>query len=90
MEIIEVLIDGLKVKINKSKLYLINDYKWKKITNPVGQTYFKANKDILHRLITNCPKGYVVDHINGDTLDNTLGNLRICSHTQNLYNQKKT
>ena len=89
MEIIEVLIDGLEVKINKSKLHLIQDYKWKKSTNSVGQIYFCCNKNRLHRLITNCPKGYVVDHINGDTLDNTLQNLRICTIVQNIYNQKK-
>lgn len=43
----------------------------------------------LHRLITKCPKGLVVDHINGDTLDNRRCNLRVCTHQQNTWNQKQ-
>lgn len=43
----------------------------------------------LHREITKCPKGMVVDHINGNTLDNTRQNLRIVTHKENMSNQTK-
>lgn len=41
----------------------------------------------LHRYITNCPKGMVVDHINHDTSDNRKENLRICTPAQNAKNK---
>lgn len=40
----------------------------------------------LHRFIVgeeNIPKGCVVDHINRDSLDNRLCNLRVCTKSQN-------
>lgn len=40
----------------------------------------------LHRLILGEPSGHV-DHINGNSLDNRKSNLRVCSHTENMYNR---
>ncbi len=43
----------------------------------------------LHRWIMDDPEGFVVDHINHNTLDNTFGNLRIVSQSVNNLNRKK-
>jgi hypothetical protein len=45
-------------------------------------------KIYLHRFIMNTPDGMDTDHINGDKLDNQRGNLRVCTHAQNLANGK--
>lgn len=42
----------------------------------------------LHRMLLRPPADMVVDHINGDRLDNRRANLRVCTQTENLANGK--
>jgi hypothetical protein len=49
----------------------------------------KYHEVYLHRYIMKPPKGFQVDHINRDTLDNRRENLRICSPSQNSCNTRK-
>lgn len=41
----------------------------------------------MHRLITNCPKGMVVDHEDNNGLNNQRFNIRVCTHSQNQHNR---
>src|SRR6185503_3104564 len=43
----------------------------------------------LHRTLTDCPDGLVVDHRSGNSLDNRRLNLRICTHAENSRNRVK-
>ena len=43
----------------------------------------------LHRAIMNPPEGRVVDHRNGDGLDNRRENLRIATKSENICNSRK-
>lgn len=45
-------------------------------------------KIFMHRAIMSPPAGLLVDHINGDKLDNRRSNLRICTAAQNMQNSK--
>lgn len=47
----------------------------------------KVVAEYMHRMIMNPPVGMVVDHINGNTLDNRKKNLRICTHAENGRNR---
>lgn len=84
----------LVVKIDKEDYNKIKKYKWR-AQKAKGYNYFYIvstnNKKIilLHRIIMGATKGYVVDHINHDTLDNRKENLRICTYQQNMHNRKK-
>jgi hypothetical protein len=43
----------------------------------------------MHREIMNAPRGRIVDHANGDSLDNRDENLRVTTQSGNLANRRK-
>lgn len=49
--------------------------------------YAGSRSGTMHRLVIGAQPGQVVDHVNGDTLDNRRANLRICTQSQNLANR---
>mgnify|MGYP000993593137 CR=1 FL=1 len=79
------LTQGKYTIVDSDDFDLLNRYNW----HFQSRGYACNEKlGLLHRFITNCPKGMVVDHINGDNLDNRKENLRICTQTQNTFNSK--
>jgi len=76
----------------------LNQYRWFALRNPCGYFYaarmiFKNNRQItiyMHREILGLsPKNKnQTDHINHNTLDNRIDNLRICTHQENAMNRK--
>lgn len=49
----------------------------------------KSRLQGMHRVILDAKKGELVDHVNGNTLDNRKENLRICTYSQNNINRRK-
>jgi hypothetical protein len=74
------------VFIDEEDYDLVNQYKWH--LTPSG--YIMNGKELIHRVIMSAKKGFDVDHIDGNPLNNKKENLRICSHGENCRNQKKS
>ncbi len=52
------------------------------------EIYFRTGKHTsLHRFLTSCPKGKVVDHENRNSLDNRITNLRVTNQGINMLNK---
>ena len=77
------------IELNKYKWYVhIKDkLPYAERTERYGPRKENKKKHILmHRLLVNAKKGEIVDHVNGNSLDNRKQNLRICSNAENSRN----
>lgn len=83
------MIEGLLV--DEEDRHLLDEYRWFINAGYVRATGKRVNGKQptlrLHRLITNAPKGMVVDHINGNKLDNRKSNLRVVMQVENTRNK---
>lgn len=69
--------------VSKEDWRLIQRYNWA-ATKRRNVFYVRnGRQDLLHRFIMRPPRGYAVDHIDGDPLNNRRSNLRICTVGEN-------
>lgn len=80
-----------KINLTQNKTALVDREDVKRILRfkwhylKIGYAASKSCPSLyMHRFIMNAPKGLVVDHINGNTLDNRKKNLRVVTHSFNL------
>ena len=75
--------------IDIDSLNKIKYYKWRLSQNyPI--TGFGNKQKLLTHILLEVKENQVVDHINGNPLDNRLKNLRICNQSENVLNKKST
>lgn len=75
----------------------LSNRKWKLLRYKNGLQYAhrclwdkktkEQGSERMHRTIMKAKKGELIDHINGNGLDNRKSNLRFCTHNQNLFNR---
>lgn len=80
--------NGHRIKVDEDTYKLYGDKKWYVSSKGYAARNFGKNGNnnikYMHRIIMGEPKGLVIDHINGDKLDNRRCNLRACSNKTNV------
>jgi len=66
----------------------LSQWKWHAY-NGYAARYEKGTWILMHRQIMQPPKGMVVDHIDGNRAINCRFNLRVCTHQENMHNNRK-
>lgn len=84
-------IKGHVVLFDDKDWHIFQDHIWTPV-NRGGRVYFVSSSAMkgrivyLHRFILGMVYGRLVDHANGNTMDNRRRNLRICTSSQNVMN----
>ena len=75
-----------QILIDDEDAYILDKHSWH-----LNHGYLTNGSMIaLHRMIMKPPKGMVVDHINGNRLDNRKSNLRVTDYSINSLNTTKS
>lgn len=96
------LTKGYEAMIDASDVGLVEGYSWQAFVRrrkdggyfPIYAMAYSLKNDgprrrlLMHRVINPTPQGMVVDHINGDGLDNRRQNLRTVTQNQNMRNRR--
>lgn len=91
-EVFPVYLGGdFSALIDHADLPLIEGQTWDPLRRGNGKIYARSRQQphvLMHRVILGAADGDVVDHVNGNGLDNRRCNIRICSSGQNSQNSK--
>lgn len=79
-----LLTQATRCIVDEEDLELLLQYPWYLTAQGYASTGRYPNNILMHRLLTNCPPGEVVDHIDGNKLNNSKSNLRVVSQRINL------
>lgn len=80
---------GEEILVDDDKFEFLNQFTWHVSHYGYARTQSSKKKHgyskafYMHRCLTNCPDGLVVDHINANKLDNRLENLEIVTQNEN-------
>lgn len=84
-----VLTQGKTTIVDDQDFEILSQISWYYHKGYAARTEIRDGKRhtlYMHRLLMKPPKGMIVDHINGNKLDNRRKNLRICNRAENNRN----
>jgi len=83
---------GMATTVDDDCLELLLKNKWQAKARRDGKGWYAVARGgrRMHRVILGASPGQIVDHINGDGLDNRKCNLRLGTQSQNCVNRKDT
>lgn len=84
------LSQGLFTLVDEIDYIRFSAFKWTASFGSRGTKWYairrgkRGERIALHREIMNCPDGMVVDHLNGNSLDNRRRNLQVVTQSENM------
>lgn len=90
--------NGFDFYVDMEDVDLVSKYKWRAFSHGRGYRIARSNchtyngdwhskTAFLHRFLLKAKKGQIIDHIDGNALNNCRSNLRFCTFQQNLWNK---
>lgn len=87
------LSQGFETIVDDADVEALSAHTWYAARNSDGSVYAvataKTSRVKMHRFPVRPRRGFVVDHINRNTLDNRRANLREATHSQNCANSRR-
>jgi hypothetical protein len=85
----KLLVTGGVALVDDDLIPMLSNFSWFVASHGYAHCNVGAKKVQMHRMIMGAKTADVVDHINGDKLDNRRANLRFVTKGQNAQNAKK-
>lgn len=77
-----------QILIDSEHRHLLSELSWN-IVFKSGKPYVRSTRKYLHHFVLPAKKGFEVDHIDGNALNNRRENLRYVTHHQNQMNMSR-
>jgi hypothetical protein len=81
--------DGSYAYVDAADYERLNQGHWRMCSTGYAGRLEKGKWVLMHREIMQPPEGMIVDHADGNRANNCRFNLRVCTHQENVLNQRK-